>query len=72
MSVITFLICIYLCVEMVKTLGIQEIALTAAVYLLGYVYFFVRVRYLRQKENYDLIGELKKPYERWMEREKSL
>ena len=72
LSVITFLICIYLCVEMVKTLGIQEIALTAAVYLLGYVYFCVRVRYLRQKENYDLIGELKKPYERWMEREKSL
>lgn len=72
LSVTTFVICVYLCGAMVLTLGPKELGVTAAVYLLGYIYFFLRVRYLRQREGYDLVEELKKPYGPWLEREQSL
>lgn len=41
-----------------------------AVFVVGYVYFFFRVKYLKGK-GVDLIAEMKAPYRPWEDKEKS-
>lgn len=41
-----------------------------AVFVVGYVYFFFRVKYLKGK-GVDLIAEMKAPYQPWEDKEKS-
>lgn len=69
-AVITFIICVYLCVQMAMTLDMKAVAGIFAVYILGYVYFFIRVKYLKGK-GVDLIAEMNEPYEPWELKEKS-
>lgn len=70
LAVITFLICVYLCVQMILTLDAKAVAGIFAVYIVGYAYFFIRIKYLKGK-GVDLIAEMKKPYEPWEEKEAS-
>ncbi|MCI8514779.1 MAG: APC family permease [Lachnospiraceae bacterium] len=70
LSVLTAVICIYLSVQMARTLDVKTVALILAVYVIGYIYFFARVTYLKRK-GIDLIGELKTPYQSWEEKEAS-
>lgn len=70
LAVITCGICIYLCIQMAKTLSIAAVGGIIAVYVIGFVYFFFRVRYLKGKK-VDLIDEMKQPYEPWEMKEES-
>jgi APA family basic amino acid/polyamine antiporter len=69
-AIITTVICIYLCVQMAKTLSTGAVAGIFAVYIGGFVYFFIRIRYLKSK-GIDLIEEMKEPFEPWEKKEKS-
>lgn len=68
LAVITFVICVYLCVQMAMTLDIKAVIGIFSVYITGYIYFYFRIRYLKNK-GIDLIGEMKKPYAPWEEKE---
>lgn len=70
LAIITFCICVYLCVQMALTLDAAAVIGIFAVYVIGYIYFYFRVRYLKGK-GIDLIAELKEPYEPWEEKEAS-
>ena len=70
LSIVTGLICAYLCYEMILTLDLTASLGILAVYVFGFVYFFFRVRYLKGK-GHDLIAEMKAPYEPWEEKERS-
>lgn len=70
MAVITFVIGVYLFIEMAATLSLGAVVGIVAVYVVGYVYFFIRVRYLKGKGE-DLMAELHAPYEPWETKEKS-
>lgn len=69
-AVITFVICVYLCVQMARTLSAQAVIGIFSVYIIGFIYFFIRVKYLKGK-GFDLIGEMKEPYGPWEQKEKS-
>ncbi len=69
-AVITFVISVYLFIEMAATLSLGAVVGIVAVYVVGYVYFFIRVRYLKGKGE-DLMAELHTPYEPWETKEKS-
>ena len=69
-AVITFAIGVYLFIEMAATLSLGAVVGIVAVYVVGYVYFFIRVRYLKGKGE-DLMAELHAPYEPWETKEKS-
>ncbi len=71
LSVITFAICAYLCVQMALTLDMKTVIGILAVYGVGYIYFFFRIKYLKDKEGLDLIEDMKKPYAPWEEKETS-
>ena len=47
LSVLTFIVCAYLCVQMAATLSGGAVAGILAVFVVGYVYFFFRVKYLK-------------------------
>lgn len=70
LSVLTFIVCAYLCVQMAATLSGGAVAGILAVFVVGYVYFFFRVKYLKGK-GVDLIAEMKAPYRPWEDKEKS-
>lgn len=70
LAVITFIICVYLCVEMAMTLDAKAVAGIFAVFIIGYIYLFFRVKYLK-KSGTDLISEMKASYGPWDEKEKS-
>lgn len=70
LSVLTFIVCAYLCVQMAATLSGGAVAGILAVFVVGYVYFFFRVKYLKGK-GVDLIAEMKAPYQPWEDKEKS-
>ena len=70
LSVITFVICVYLCIQMAATLNTGAVLGILAVYVVGYVYFFFRIRFLKGK-GVDLISDMKTPYQPWEDREKS-
>ncbi len=70
LSVITFVICVYLCIQMAATLNTGAVLGILAVYVVGYVYFFFRIRFLKGK-GVDLISDMKVPYQPWEDREKS-
>lgn len=71
LAVITFLICAYLCVQMALTLDKMAVAGILSVYLAGYLYFFLRTRYLRNRRDIDLIAEMGKAYQPWQDKEAS-
>ncbi len=70
LAVITGIICAYLSVEMLLTLDLPAIIGIIAVYVLGFIYFFFRVKYLKGK-GIDLIADMRAPYEPWEEKERS-
>lgn len=70
LAILTFLVCGYLAVQMALTLDMLTIALILAVFVVGFIYFFIRVKYMKNK-GIDLIEELKKPYQPWEEKEAS-
>lgn len=70
LAILTFLICLYLSVQMAMTLDIKTVLLILAVYVVGYVYFGIRIKYLKGK-GVDLIQEMKVPYQPWEEKEAS-
>lgn len=70
-AVLTCLIMVYLCVEMAATLNIGAVIGIFVFYLLGYVYYFLRIRYMK-KHGVDLVAEMKKPYQPWEDKEASL
>lgn len=69
-AIVTALICAYLSVEMLLTLDLGAIIGIIAVYVIGFIYFFFRVKYLKGK-GVDLIAEMRAPYEPWEEKERS-
>lgn len=69
-AIVTALICAYLSVEMLLTLDLGAIIGIIAVYVIGFIYFFFRVKYLKGK-GVDLIAEMRTPYEPWEEKERS-
>jgi len=71
LSIITFGICLYLCIQMILTLDVTAIIGIIAVYVVGYIYFFIRVKYLKNRQGIDLIAEMNKPYGPWEEKEAS-
>lgn len=70
LSILTFVICVYLSIQMILTLDLPAALGIIAVYVLGYVYFFIRVKYLKDKGT-DLLAEMREPYEPWEEKEQS-
>lgn len=70
LSIITCIICTYLCVEMAATLELGAVLGILAVFVAGYIYLFFRVKYLKSK-GVDLIAELKEPYQPWEDKENS-
>lgn len=70
LALFTCAVCLYLSVQMALTLDLKTVALILAVYVIGYIYFFVRAKYLKGK-GVDLIEELRKPYAPWEEKEAS-
>lgn len=71
LSVITFGICVYLCVQMAATLNIGAVIGILSVFVAGYIYFFLRVKYFKGK-GVDLLAEMKTPYSPWEEKEQSI
>ena len=69
-AIVTALICAYLSVEMLLTLDLGAIIGIIAVYVIGFIYFFFRVKYLKGK-GVDLIAEMRAPYEPWEDKERS-
>ena len=69
-AIVTALICAYLSVEMLLTLDLGAIIGIIAVYVIGFIYFFFRVKYLKGK-GVDLIAEMRAPYEPREEKERS-
>lgn len=69
-AIVTALICAYLSVEMLLTLDLGAIIGIIAVYVIGFIYFFFRVKYLKGK-GIDLIAEMRAPHEPWEEKERS-
>ena len=69
-AIVTALICAYLSVEMLLTLDLGAIIGIIAVYVIGFIYFFFRVKYLKGK-GVDLSAEMRAPYEPWEEKERS-
>lgn len=71
LAVVTFIICVYLCIAMMVILDAVAVTGIIAVYAAGYIYFFIRVKYLKNKNGINLIDEMKKPFESWEEKEAS-
>ena len=69
-AVMTFLVCAYLCIQMALTLDVKAIVGIFTVYVVGFIYFFIRVKYLRNK-GIDILAEMRAPYEPWEEKERS-
>ena len=70
LAILTCIICLYLSVQMALTLDFKTVALILAVYVIGYIYFFIRAKYLKNKGE-DLMEELRQPYAPWEEKEAS-
>lgn len=70
LSILTFVVCLYLSIQMAATLSKGAVLGILAVYIFGYVYFFIRLKYLKSK-GVDLIAYMKEPYEPWEEKENS-
>lgn len=70
LALLTCFICLYLSVQMALTLDLKTVALILAVYVIGYIYFFIRAKYLKGKGE-DLMEELRRPYAPWEEKEAS-
>lgn len=70
LSVITFVICVYLCVQMALTLDLSAVVGIFAVYIVGFIYFYFRVKYLKGK-GIDLMAEMRTPFAEWEEKESS-
>lgn len=70
LAVLTVLVNGYLCIQMAATLEVSAVAGILAVFVIGYIYFFFRVKYLKGK-GVDLMAEMASPYEPWVERENS-
>lgn len=70
LAIITAIICAYLSVEMLLTLDLPAIIGIIAVYVVGFIYFYFRVKFLKGK-GIDLIAEMRAPYEPWEEKERS-
>ncbi len=68
LALLTCAVCLYLSVQMALTLDLKTVALILAVYVIGYIYFFIRAKYLKGK-GVDLMEELRKPYAPWEEKE---
>ena len=71
LAIVTACICAYLCYEMILTLDATAAIGILAVYVVGYLYFFARIRFLKGK-GVDLIAEMKEPVAEWEEKERSL
>lgn len=71
LAIVTACICAYLCYEMILTLDSTAAIGILAVYVVGYLYFFARIRFLKGK-GVDLIAEMKEPVAEWEEKERSL
>ena len=70
LAVLVFCIGIYLCVQMAATLDIKAVIGIIAVYVIGYIYFFIRKAYLLKKGT-DIVVEMREPFVPWEEKEKS-
>lgn len=70
LAVLVFCIGIYLCVQMAATLDIKAVIGIIAVYVVGYIYFFIRKSYLLKKGT-DIVVEMREPFAPWEEKEKS-
>ncbi len=70
LAIITFIVCGYLAIQMALTLDAMTVTSIFAVFAVGYLYFFIRVKYLKGK-GVDLIQEMKVPYQPWEEKEAS-
>ena len=70
-SIGNLLVGIYLCIQLLLTMDLKTNVFVIGSIIVGYVYFALRVNYLKKK-GYDLIAELKKPDVRWIAREQEL
>lgn len=68
LAILTCVVCVYLSVQMAATLSMSAVIGILAVYVIGYVYFFFRIRFLKGK-GIDLIAEMKEPYQPWEDKE---
>ena len=71
LSVLTLVICVYLCIQMALTLDLTAVAGIFAVYIGGFIYFYFRVRYLKGRGE-DLLSQMREPVAEWEEKEQSL
>lgn len=70
-SIIGIIISLYLCYESAREMGAIMWGIFAAIVVLSYTYFLFRIKYLKDKENYDILTEMAKPLPAWEDREKS-
>ncbi|MGN0659786.1 MAG: APC family permease [Emergencia sp.] len=70
-SIISLVACVYLAAALFITMDLASWIAVLVTYGGGYIYFFIRIRYLKKKENFDLVASLAAPYEPWEEHEKS-
>lgn len=70
-GILGILVTIYLCVESAKELGVKMWIVFFAIIFICYAYFVARIVYLKKKENFDLLAEVRKPYAPWEEKEAS-
>lgn len=70
LAIVTCCICAYLCVEMALTLTPGTVAGILAVYGVGLVYLFFRIRYLKAQGK-DLFADMRIPLPAWEEKEAS-
>jgi len=71
-SVISFLISVYLGIQLFLSMDTVSWIAVVATYALLFIYVAIRAMYLKRTENYDLMKELGNPYEPWEEFEKNL
>lgn len=69
-SVATCIVMAYLCWQMIVTLDVVSALVTIGTIVVGYIYVFIRAKYLKKK-NIDIIGEMAAQLPAWEEREAS-
>ena len=72
LSVTGFVISTYLGVQLFISMDVISWVGVVGTYALLFIYAGCRIVYLKKKEGYDLLKEMRKPYEPWEEYERSL
>lgn len=72
LAVVSFMIQIYLGVQLFISMDAAAWIGTVVTYAILFIYAGCRIKYLKKKEGYDLLKEMGKPYEPWEAYEKGL